>query len=72
MRLTTEQVNELRERSKDDKAIIVGSDVRQLCDRIDELEAAGRQLLMVCLPPHDVSGSEMFKQAALKFSVRRP
>jgi hypothetical protein len=31
MQLTLEQVQELRERSKDDRAIIVGSEVRQLC-----------------------------------------
>jgi hypothetical protein len=39
MRLTTEQVQELRERSKDDMAIIAGGEIRSLCDRIDELEA---------------------------------
>ena len=32
MNLTTEQVLELIERSKDDRAIIVGSEVRQLAD----------------------------------------
>ena len=32
MTLTREQIEELRERSKDDRALIVGSEVRQLCD----------------------------------------
>ena len=30
--ITREQIEELRERSKDDRAIIVGSEVRMLCD----------------------------------------
>lgn len=34
-----DQVDELRERSKDDRAIIVGSEVRMLCGEIDRLRA---------------------------------
>lgn len=34
---------------------------------LQTLRAAGRTLLMVSLPPHDVSGSEMFNNAAAKF-----
>jgi hypothetical protein len=32
MSLTKEQIQELFERSKNDRAIIVGSEIRQLCD----------------------------------------
>lgn len=37
MRCGTDWVNELNERSKDDRAIIVGSEVRQLCQEVFEL-----------------------------------
>jgi len=31
--LTDEHINEIAERSKNDRAIIVGSEIRQLCDQ---------------------------------------
>ena len=37
--MTPEQVNELRERSKDDRAFIAGSEVRMLCGEVDRLSA---------------------------------
>lgn len=40
-KLTLEEVNELSERSKDDKAIIVGSEIRQLCQLARERLQAG-------------------------------
>ncbi|MGH9900211.1 MAG: hypothetical protein ACRD68_00035 [Pyrinomonadaceae bacterium] len=38
--MTPEQVNELRERSKNDRAFIAGSEVRALCGEVDKLTAA--------------------------------
>lgn len=37
--MTQDQVDELRERSKDDRAFIAGSEVRMLCGEIDRLRA---------------------------------
>lgn len=43
------------------------ADARVHKARADTLMAAGQLLLAVCLAPHDVSGSEMFKTAAANF-----
>lgn len=40
--------------------------------RIAELLDAGQKLLRVSLPPHDVSGSAMFEQAAKPFRESEP
>jgi hypothetical protein len=46
VRLTDAELNELFERSKDDRAIIVGSEVRQLVAQVRSLKAA----LRIALP----------------------
>lgn len=44
MKLTIEQIDELFERSKNDRAIIVGSEVRQLAGALKEALIENEQL----------------------------
>ena len=44
MQLTIEQIDELFERSKNDRAIIVGSEVRQLAGALKEAVIENEQL----------------------------
>jgi hypothetical protein len=38
--------------------------------RVKELEEAGRKMITVCLPPHDVSGDRMYQEAVNTFKTQ--
>ncbi|MGE5523420.1 MAG: hypothetical protein ACM3SS_06885 [Rhodospirillaceae bacterium] len=59
--LTREQIEELRERSKDDKAIIVGSEIRQLCAMaLRSLSPpSGEPVAWGEVPTHDSAGNKL-------------